>query len=220
MIPPLWNHLSLAWRQKGLNDFNIQCGDGIVSMPKLFLAAISAETALFHALLQDDCFLVLPEVETRQVEALFEAVLNRDNEVLEETKDVFSWIDWSKWRKSDELVNSKDVVEGVLNSLVDSLPLKEKPKIKKRILPSTSLTEFKCAICGKKLANKKSLRKHEDVVHFNIRPFECQMCFKRFADKSDSRVEGRKRRKCSFSLRRCGRRTLRDRASRFCPRIV
>ena len=42
-----------------------------------------------------------------------------------------------------------------------------------------------CAICGKTLCSKYALKKHEDAVHFNIRPFGCDICQKRFIMKND-----------------------------------
>ena len=44
-----------------------------------------------------------------------------------------------------------------------------------------------CAICGKTLCSKYALKKHEDAVHFNIRPFGCDICPKRFIMKNDLR---------------------------------
>jgi len=44
-----------------------------------------------------------------------------------------------------------------------------------------------CAICGKTLCSKYALKKHEDAVHFNVRPFGCDICPKRFIMKNDLR---------------------------------
>ncbi len=42
-----------------------------------------------------------------------------------------------------------------------------------------------CPICAKTLYDKHSLRKHEDAVHFNIRPHACRHCGKAFSLRND-----------------------------------
>lgn len=45
--------------------------------------------------------------------------------------------------------------------------------------------KFECSICGKILSDKKNLKKHADVVHFNIRNYNCDTCGKRFIARND-----------------------------------
>ena len=49
----------------------------------------------------------------------------------------------------------------------------------------TKKESFECPICGKMLSDKKSLKRHEDAVHLNIRNHYCIQCGKRFITKND-----------------------------------
>ncbi|MBJ7883212.1 C2H2-type zinc finger protein, partial [Gelidibacter salicanalis] len=77
-------------------------------------------------------------------------------------------------------------VQGVLDDVIRELPIDRSDA---RALQPTEPGECKlrpeCNICGKTLFDKHSLKKHVDVVHFNIRRFQCQSCPKRFSMKND-----------------------------------
>ena len=63
-----------------------------------------------------------------------------------------------------------------------NVPIDNKPRERK--LPEKKRSR-ECRICGKVLYDLHSLKKHEDVVHFNLRPHECTKCLKRFSVKND-----------------------------------
>ena len=44
---------------------------------------------------------------------------------------------------------------------------------------------IECSICGKVLSDKTNLKKHVDVVHFNIRNYSCDIDGKRFISRND-----------------------------------
>ena len=117
------------------------------------------------------------------------------------TKDVLEClpgcVEWSRWATqpqgtTEEEPPSETVAGDILEELVSSLPLPPPPSYHHQEhayprpfseAPRTSGAA--CPICGKVLADRQSLRRHEDAVHLNIRPHGCGECPKRFSARRD-----------------------------------
>ncbi len=120
-------------------------------------------------------------------------------------------VDWERWKheekgcteqKSSE-ASSKDICGSLLKDIVANLPLPLQTKDINSMsmatqqehaypksfsttpcdfpLPTASRGKVKCPICGKMLHDSRTLRRHEDSVHLNIRPHGCPHCSKRFS---------------------------------------
>ena len=195
-MPPMWKYLRSLWQEPRFRDFPVQCRNGITFAPRLIMIALFRGTHLFPVVSEeDDVCLILSDVTVSQFENGLKTIfygLRSDN--VSTIMKIFSWIDWEPWRQvvtkeasstepeiQQQQHEPEQVVGSILMDVIRSLPLKAKFLSK----GGKKSERFKCRICGKLLADKNSLRKHEEVVHFNIRRFECNFCCKRFATKID-----------------------------------
>jgi len=97
------------------------------------------------------------------------------------------FVDWNKFKlkvkekSSQAAVDILTIEKNTSRNTTTSSPNTAKSNDQK--------AELICKICGKKLSDKKNLKKHIDVVHFNIRRHHCNVCIdKRFITRSDLQI--------------------------------
>ena len=81
------------------------------------------------------------------------------------------FVDWNKFKLK--------VKEKSAQAAVDILTIEKNTSRNTTTSSSNTANDQKvqiCKICGKKLSDKKNLKKHIDVVHFNIRRHHCNVC--------------------------------------------
>ena len=168
-------------------DFQLNCRDGAIRVPRVFVQLLCQDSYLLSAIAEversEPCLLSIPEASISDVRKLLRLFFA--NHELEEVTfsevprslcDALPWINWSKWLSSVKL------------KPIASHP---QPALKKREQQNNQCEDFvkkstkkpksrQCSICGKKLYDRHSLKKHQDLVHFNIRNFACALCPKRF----------------------------------------
>ena len=106
------------------------------------------------------------------------------SEVPQSLCEALPWINWGKWLSSVKLKAASGHPQPALKRFEPKeqnvgVELNDKGDIKKKPKPR------QCSICGKQLYDRHSLKKHQDLVHFNIRKFACDQCPKRFGMPAD-----------------------------------
>ena len=82
------------------------------------------------------------------------------------------FVDWNKFKlkvKEKSSQTSVDILTIEKNTSRNTTSTSSSTAIDQK-------AELICKICGKKLSDKKNLKKHIDVVHFNIRRHHCNVC--------------------------------------------
>ena len=173
-------------------DFQLSCRDGTIHVPRVLVQILCQDSYLLSAIAEveqsEPCLLSMPEAsvsDVRKVMRLFFANHELEevtfSEVPQSLCDALPWINWDKWLSSVKL-------RPVFAHPQLALKKRDEPKeqgediVKK---PREKPKPRQCSICGKKLYDRHSLKKHQDLVHFNIRNFACDRCPKRFGIAAD-----------------------------------
>lgn len=153
-------HWLLTEAQQALSkdvDLVVMCGEnGQMSTSRLLLGLLLRPEIRNELYSDPDSCLVLEDVSLEDVKDLLKHAFYSQGTVTSESMKKFPFVDWSIFRG--------------------------RPQADAKSTPSTAV---ECPICGKALSDKKSLKKHADVVHFNIRNHNCELCGKRFIARND-----------------------------------
>lgn len=172
-------------------DFQLSCRDGAIRVPRVLLQILCQDSYLLSAIAEveqsEPCLLSMPEAsvaDVRKAMRLFFANHELEevtfSEVPQSLCDALPWINWKKWLSAVKLrpVPAQPhqlalIKEKPQEHQEEKQPLEKKPKSRQ------------CSICGKTLYDRRSLKKHQYLVHFNIRNFACDQCPKRFGIAAD-----------------------------------
>jgi hypothetical protein len=147
------------------------------------------DSFLSSVLLTEDSWLALPDASVEDVDnaVRFFSASHYDDAADEQLLvpgslcSTLYWINWKKWLDCDK---TSEIITGQNPAAKRS---KAAPKFSSSSKRPRRIRHCDCSICGKTLYDKHSLKKHQDVVHFNIRPHGCPVCQKRFSVANDLR---------------------------------
>ena len=134
----------------------ISCSDGNFRTSRILFAILVKEFVREELLKDEESYLILQDHCLRDVQGLLHQSFFGTGLITDEVSSKFSFVNFALFK----------------GPLVTESKLLEKPI-------------FKCSICGKVLSDKNNLKKHADVVHFNIRNYGCDNCGKRFISRND-----------------------------------
>ena len=175
-------------------DFQLSCRDGAICVPRVLLQILCQDSYLLSAIAEversEPCLLSMPEAsvaDVRKAMRLFFANHELEevtfSEVPQSLCDALPWINWKKWLSAvklrpvpaqpQQLQLIKEMPKEHQEENCSKQSLEKKPKSRQ------------CSICGKTLYDRRSLKKHQYLVHFNIRNFACDQCPKRFGIAAD-----------------------------------
>ena len=168
-------------------DFQLSCRDGAIRVPRVLIQILCQDSYLLSAIAEveqlEPCLLSMPEASVSDVRKVMRLFFSNHeleevtfSEVPQSLCDALPWINWDKWLSSVRLrpvsahAQLTLIKRGGPKEMGEDIAKKPREKPKPR----------QCSICGKKLYDRHSLKKHQDLVHFNIRNFACDQCPKRF----------------------------------------
>ena len=189
----------LSESEKG--DLVIICKDGHVTVSRVLFSLCCSllKPQLEEDFMNQENSCITLEVEKAKFELLFQKLLFASGEIDKSFVIEFPFIDWRKFSVSDPstkipsnesrpyLKESFSKNTPILMPKIQS-PAEGVVKVAENVRKSdmeNSKPRVECNICGKSLSDKKNLKKHCDVVHFNIRKFNCEICIKRFITRKD-----------------------------------
>ena len=157
-------------------DLVIRCTNGQCVVSRLLFGILVIPELRKEILVNEDSYIVI-EVEKEKFEEFFHNAFFSQGLINANVTKLLNFVDWSKFK-------SKNLVD--LSSAINKTEVIAEPERKNATLWTTP--RFQCNICGKSLSDKKNLKKHADVVHFNIRKQSCDQCGKRFITRNDLKI--------------------------------
>ena len=187
----------LSESEKG--DLVIICKDGHVTVSRVLFSLCCSllKPQLEEDFMNQETSCITLEVEKAKFELLHQKLLFASGEIDKSFIIEFPFIDWKKFSVSDPStkIPSNESKPYLKESFSKNTPMPkiQSPaegvvKVAENVRKSdveNSKPRVECNICGKSLSDKKNLKKHCDVVHFNIRKFNCEICIKRFITRKD-----------------------------------
>ena len=169
-------------------DLLIRCSDGDTWTSRLLLSIMAKDYIRDELIKNEDSFLVLLQHTKNEVRQFLHDSFFGSGHVSESTVDKFDFIDFEMFKgqvtASSSGSGNDDHKENSQNNLIE------------------------CSICRKVLSDKNNLKKHVDVVHFNIRNYNCLLdtCGKRFISRNDlnDHIRAVHEKKKDFICHTCG----------------
>ena len=160
-------------------DLTIVCVNGQFLVSRILFSLILVPELQQEILAHEDAYFII-EVEKEVLENTVYNSFFSQGIIDEDIIHKMPFVDWNKFK----LIKVK---EKSSQTSVDKILTIEKNTSRKNTTTSANSTttandqktELVCKICGKVLSDKKNLKKHIDVVHFNIRRHNCDICDKR-----------------------------------------
>lgn len=174
-------------------DLVIYCLNGRQYNVSRLLFGILVIPELQKEILNNEDSYIILEIEKEQIEEFYYNAYFSEGLIEEKIARQMPFVDWCKFKTKLFTKTSPEVKTNVLTPSTVKNEIKtnsasdvSKTKVTVANVKSTSKSNtYPCLICGKILSDKKNLKKHADVVHFNIRKHSCSECGKRFITRRD-----------------------------------
>ena len=151
-------------------DLTIRClNGGLISVSRLLFALLLKAELRTELLKDEHTYLIMDHLNVDQVTSLFNDAFYSRGQISREIIESFPFVNWDLFKTTAACQQS-----------VEPESLSEKSSQEQQQQQQQLQSPVECSICGKSLSDKKTLKKHADVVHFNIRKYFCDNCGKRF----------------------------------------